>query len=296
MATTSYDPEVWKMIREVWEVSPLSTSWKTILEQVAEALNTAVPSIPTVTRKQAREKWCKANKKAAKKGLKTTNKKLEKIVTHTDNKTSVETDDYVEFFTTEKPDDFSLTNDNENHSALVALEKAQQPSKAIRERLSDPAKLVRTMRSQAVSIFSIEVMVTEGTCQYLNEISKARSPEEIELATAKMAAFAGTSEVFDRLSRGHERMIKSLAGLHGLDPDDFKDKQARSEATLIKIEGLKEKSAAKMRNMREQQRIFLLRDVAAMDAGEPPPDGGFIVDHPIPYDGFDEIDGGYADE
>lgn len=296
MATTSYDPEVWKMIREVWEVSPISTSWKTILEQVAEELNTAVPSIPTVTRKQAREKWCKANKKAAKKGVKTTAKKLAEIVTDSCNENSSETNHCDDFFTSEKSDDFLATDDNENHSALVALEKAQQPSKAIKQRLSDPAKLVRIMRSQCISIFSIEVMVTEGTCAYLNEINEAKSTEAVELASAKMAAFAGTSDVFDRLSRGHERMIRSLAGLHGLDPDDFKDKQARSEATLIKIEGLKAKSAEKMQRMREQQRIFLARDVAAMDAGEPPPHGGFVVDHPIPYDGFDEIDGGYADE
>lgn len=294
--TTSYDPKVWTMIREVWEVSPISTSWKTILEQVATELSTAVPSIPTVTRKQAREKWCKANKKAAKKGLKTTNKKLEKIITPIDSEKSAETDDYVGFFTTEKPDDFSLTNDNKSDSALITLGHAQKPSKAIRERLSDPAKLVRTMRSQSISIFSIEVMVTEGTCQYLNEISKAKSPEDIELATAKMAAFAGTSDVFDKLSRGHERMIKSLAGLHGLDPDDFKDKQARAEATLVKIEGLKEKSAAKMHNMREQQRIFLLRDVAAMDAGEIPMFDGLVVNDNALYDGFEERDGGYSDE
>ena len=86
-----------------------------------------------------------------------------------------------------------------------------------------------------------------------------------------------------------------MCGLHGLDPDDFKDKQARSEATLIKIEVLKGKSAERMQRMREQQRIFLARDVAAMDAGEPPTIDGLIVEDNIPYDGFDEIDGGYDD-
>ena len=293
--STSYDPAVWKMIREIWEVSPLSTSWKTILDQVAETLSTAVPSIPTVTRKQAREKWCKANKKAAKKGLKTTNKKLAKIVTPIEPKNSAETDDYSSFFTSEKSDDCSSLHDNKNNASLVTLDHSEKPLKAIKERLSDPAKLVRTMRSQAVSIFSIEVMVTEGTCQYLHEIGKAKSTEEIELATARMAAFAGTSEVFDKLSRGHERMIKSLAGLHGLDPDDFRDKQARAEATMVQIEILESKSREKMLRMRQQQQEFMMRDVAAMDAGEMPTANGLFVSSHVPYDGFEEIDGGNDD-
>ena len=292
----SYDPQVWKMIKEVWELSPLSTSWKTILEQVAETLSTPVPSIPTVTRKMQREKWCKANKKAAKKGLKNTNKKLAEIVTNHSNEKSIETDDCGGFFASQNADDFMGANDNKTDSGLVALDDTQNSSKTIKQRLSDPAKLVRTMRSQAISIFSIEVLVTQGTCTYLNDISKAKSTEDIELATAKMSAFAGTSEVFDKLSRGHERMIKSLAGLHGLDPDDFKDKQARAEATAVKIEILQAKSKERMLKMRQQQREFMLRDVAAMDAGEMPMMEGLVTGNSMPYDGFEEIDGGHDDE
>ena len=48
--------------------------------------------------------------------------------------------------------------------------------------------------------------------------------------------------------------------------------------------------------MRQQQREFMLRDVAAMDAGEiPPMDGLFVSGHSL-YDGFEEIDGGHDDE
>jgi hypothetical protein len=290
-----YDSKVWAAIRELWEISPRSTSWKTILEHVAQEMNTEVPHVSAVTRKQAREGWRKTINKTVKKGVKTTVKKLEKIDSELRGENQEETDTSDANFDSENSENLTVEDVNKNDAALVVLESMPERQKGMRERLSDPKKLVRFMRSQAVTIFSIECMVTEGTYSYLCEVNKAGSPADVELASAKMAAFAGTAEVFEKISRGHERMIKSMCGLHGLDPDDFKDKQARSEATLIKIEVLKGKSAERMQRMREQQRIFLARDVAAMDAGEPPTIDGLIVEDNIPYDGFDEIDGGYDD-
>ena len=58
-----YDEKVWRMIRELWEVSPKSASVQSILNQVSDLLCCDVPSAPTVHVKMKKEQWRKLSQK-----------------------------------------------------------------------------------------------------------------------------------------------------------------------------------------------------------------------------------------
>ena len=51
-----YSDKVWKAIRELWEVSPKTTSLKMILEQVGDALGQKLPAEAVVYRRLKRER------------------------------------------------------------------------------------------------------------------------------------------------------------------------------------------------------------------------------------------------
>jgi hypothetical protein len=280
---------VWQCIREFWEVAPLSTSWKTILEQVADHLSVEVPSIPTVTRKQAREKWRKANKKIVKKGVKTTAKKLAEIVSEFSDESTAETNDCDVVLSTETTDDLTVTVVSDSESGFAVLERLPEPPKQLLERLSDSRKLVRTMRAHTVTIFGSEVMIAQRLLKYLETIDACKSVEAVELATAQMAAISGSSQILAILTKSNLISNQNLVALHGLDPDDFKDKQARAEATSMKIEELKAKTKEKMDRMAQGYQQFRYRDVAAMDADEPVTGDEEVIVDTDNYDGFEEI-------
>lgn len=290
----SYSDDVWKAIRLIWEASPSNISWRVILEQVAATLNCDVPGIPTVSTKCKNEKWQKKLKKTLKSDAKNGAKNMQNfrtpIVIESEIKTVTSGDD----FRSSDAENSEPKNAKKVRGELVASEGMERIEKGAQNAVTSTEQMVEKMRSSQVGMFNVNVMCITQLQDFLNRVLDTKTVEDLELLKAQMSMIAGAAEMGETLSKTQERVLKGLIGLHGLDPDEFKD---RAEAKNLQNKIMREldsKLVEVKREMKANKAKVLARDIRAMEEGVLTPDEVEIVgtidgddDHGMNEDGRD---------
>ena len=272
-----YSSDVWKAIRLLWEASPPTVSWRVILEQVSRALNCEVPGIPTVSTKCTAEMWAKSSKKVPKKSAKNSAKNMQSFRTSDDIENEIKTVISSEDFQDQDKDFSHQKNAKKVRGELVASEGMERIEKAAAKAISGTEQLVEKLRESQVGMFNVNVMCITQLQDFLKKVLDAETLEDLELLKAQMSMIAGAAEMGETLSRTQERVLKGLIGLHGLNPDDFKDRvEAQQMQNKIMLE-LDAKMEQVKRDMLDQKAKVLNRDIAAIEAGVLTPDEEQIV-------------------
>lgn len=269
MATNrvSYSDDVWKAIRLIWEASPSTVSWRVILEQVATAMSCDVPSIPTASMRCKTEGWKKSLKKSLKKGAKNVTKNMQDFSPANDIKNEIKTVICEDYFGNEDSEILGLKIPKKVHGELVASEGMERIEKAAKKANNSTEEMVEKMRSSQVGMFNVNVTCITQLQDFLAKVIEAESLEELELLRAQMAMIAGAADMGETLSKTQERVLKGLIGLHGLDPDSFKDReQSKSirDKTMLELDA---KIDQVKREMKANKAKALARDIRAMEEG-----------------------------
>lgn len=272
-----YSDDVWRAIRLLWEASPPTVSWRVILEQVASALNCEVPSIAAASTRCKSETWLKSVKKGVKKGVKNSVKNMNNFNPEKEIENQIKTVIYGETLNPEKEDSFEVKDVKKVRGELVASEGMELIEKAAAKAISGTEQLVEKLRASQVGMFNVNVMCITQLQDFLNRVLAAETLEDLEFLKAQMSMIAGAAEMGETLSRTQERVLKGLIGLHGLNPDDFKDRvEAQQMQNKIMLE-LDAKMDQVKRDMLDQKAKVLNRDIAAIEAGVLTPDEEQIV-------------------
>lgn len=264
-----YDEKVWRMIRELWEVSPKSDSVQSILNQVADLLGCDVPSAPTVHVKMKKEQWRRLSQKELKQRAKIpTNKSANKgtnIGRKKDEKNidkSIGNDEFI------SSSEFSKKGANKSVENDVDL---LPPSIEIlvRGTASKKANMIGALRAQALNVFNITNICVQGLSDFITELELIDpvtcDEEAINALDWKLRAFERAANILESLSRTNEKNIKMHIGLYGYTGDDFVD---RAEIEAEKAEIMKDLDVLleeKKQLMAEQQALAFSRDLSAIE-------------------------------
>jgi len=256
--TTSvrYDDSVWKALKKIWEVSPKSTSLETILKQVSESLQCDVPTIATLSRRIKSEKWKKL-----------TAKQLKEIVKN-DDENDVKN---IENFTNEEIEENKTETDTCDN--VFSIEKIKNSEKKIDKisywEATQKLNKIEELRKQAWNVFNITQSAIDGLAEYIAKLETTdfsqADEQDLKVLTFELSVFEKMVNIANTASMVNERNTKMLIGLHGLDFDDFKDKQAIEQqrtAQLLKLDNLLEE---KRLLMAEQQKQAFERNLAAIE-------------------------------
>lgn len=252
MTAIRYPDKVWAAIKKLWEVSPKATSLQTILNQVAETLECDVPQKSALSKKIINEKWKKLTKKEL-----------------TDKVKSMDTiQDIVSI-------DESLENDSKTNGCdnVVNLKNTENLIKKIDTisyyEATQKLNKIEELRKQAWNIFNITQSAIEGLAEYIAKLETTdfsqADEQDLKVLTFELSVFEKMVNIANTASMVNERNTKMLIGLHGLDFDDFKDKQAIEQqrtAQLLKLDNLLEE---KRLIMAEQQKQAFERNLAAIE-------------------------------
>ena len=264
-----YDEKVWRMIRELWEVSPKSTSVQSILNQVSDLFCCDVPSAPTVHVKMKKEQWRKLSQKelrerakmptnkSANKGTNISRKKDEKNI----DKSSGNADLISSSEFSKKGANKSVENDVDLLPPSVEI--------LVRGTASKKANMIGALRAQALNVFNITNICVQGLADFISELELI-DPEtceeaEINALDWKLRAFERAANILESLSRTNEKNIKMHIGLYGYTGDDFVD---RAEIEAEKAEIMKDLDVLleeKKQLMAEQQALAFSRDLSAIE-------------------------------
>ena len=264
-----YDEKVWRMIRELWEVSPKSTSVQSILNQVSDLLSCDVPSAPTVHVKMKKEQWRKLSQKelrerakmptnkSANKGTNISRKKDEKNIDKSSG--NAELISSSEF--SKKGANKSVENDLESLPPSIEI--------LVRGTASKKANMIAALRAQALNVFNITNICVKGLADFITELElidpETCDEEAINALDWKMRAFERSANILESLSRTNEKNIKMHIGLYGYTGDDFVD---RAEIEAEKAEIMKDLDVLleeKKQLMAEQQALAFSRDLSAIE-------------------------------
>lgn len=252
MTAIRYPDEVWRAIKKLWEVSPKATSLITVLNQVAENLQCDVPSIATLSKRIKTEKWKKLTAKQLKQLVKNDGKNEEDFCNQENEETETETDTCEISFQLEK------NKNAEKKIDKISYWEAMQKLNKIEE-----------LRKQAWNIFGITQSAIEGLAEYIAKLETTdfsqADEQDLKVLTFELSVFEKMVSIANTASMVNERNTKMLIGLHGLDFDDFKDKQAIEQqrtAQLLKLDNLLEE---KRLLMAEQQKQAFERNLAAIE-------------------------------
>jgi len=263
----SYPDEVWKAIQDLWSVSEKKVSWRIILEQVADALNCDVPSIKSASQKCERERWEKSVKKVVKKGVKDTVKKLKDLPPSDLSKILDESRTKGEDFTDENSSENTGKNDEnlQGSTGVACIDKYVVGKQTYIE------QLIARFRNHSVNLFMINGKFSSALSDFYDEFmetdfSKATDAERQAFST-KLSILERVSYISNVHTRSSEVNLKMLIGLHGLESDDFKDREAakaiRTEKMAVIDAKLKEQEGAIM----DQKREMLMRDISLIESG-----------------------------
>ena len=252
MSAIRYSDEVWAAIKKLWEVSPKATSLQTILQQVAESLQCDVPSAGGISKKINREKWKKLTQKELKNFVKNDVEK-DKVIDKNENKINkLKTDIYDE-----KIDTKINKNSQQKMSVITCAEASKKLNK------------IEELRKQAWNIFGITQSAIDGLAEYIAKLETTdfsqADEQDLKVLTFELSVFEKMVNIANTASMVNERNTKMLIGLHGLDFEDFKDKQeiqAQRSAQLLKLDNLLEE---KRLLMAEQQKQAFERNLAAIE-------------------------------
>lgn len=264
-----YDEKVWRMIRELWEVSPKSTSVQSILNQVSDLLCCDVPSAPTVHVKMKKEQWRKLSQKelrerakmptnkSANKGTNISRKKDEKNI----DKSSGNADLISSSDFSKKGANKSVENDVDLLPPSIEI--------LVRGTASKKANMIGALRAQALNVFNITNICVQGLADFITELEliDPETCEEAEISALdwKLRAFERAANILESLSRTNEKNIKMHIGLYGYTGDDFVD---RAEIEAEKAEIMKDLDVLleeKKQLMAEQQALAFSRDLSAIE-------------------------------
>ena len=264
-----YDEKVWRMIRELWEVSPKSTSVQSILNQVSDLLCCDVPSAPTVHVKMKKEQWRKLSQKelrerakmptnkSANKGTNISRKKDEKNI----DKSSSNADLISSSEFSKKGANKSVENDLDSLPPSIEI--------LVRGTASKKANMIAALRAQALNVFNITNICVQGLADFITELElidpETCDEEAINALDWKMRAFERSANILESLSRTNEKNIKMHIGLYGYTGDDFVD---RAEIEAEKAEIMKDLDVLleeKKQLMAEQQALAFSRDLSAIE-------------------------------
>lgn len=264
-----YDEKVWRMIRELWEVSPKSTSVQSILNQVSDLLCCDVPSAPTVHVKMKKEQWRKLSQKelrerakmptnkSANKGTNISRKKDEKNI----DKSSGNADLISSSDFSKKGANKSVENDLESLPPSIEI--------LVRGTASKKANMIGALRAQALNVFNITNICVQGLADFITELEliDPETCEEAEISALdwKLRSFERAANILESLSRTNEKNIKMHIGLYGYTGDDFVD---RAEIEAEKAEIMKDLDVLleeKKQLMAEQQALAFSRDLSAIE-------------------------------
>lgn len=264
-----YDEKVWRMIRELWEVSPKSTSVQSILNQVSDLLCCDVPSAPTVHVKMKKEQWRKLSQKelrerakmptnkSANKGTNISRKKDEKNI----DKSSGNADLISSSEFSKKGANKSVENDFEPLPPSIEI--------LVRGTASKKANMIGALRAQALNVFNITNICVQGLSDFITELElidpETCDEEAINALDWKLRAFERAANILESLSRTSEKNIKMHIGLYGYTGDDFVD---RAEIEAEKAEIMKDLDVLleeKKQLMAEQQALAFSRDLSAIE-------------------------------
>ena len=264
-----YDEKVWRMIRELWEVSPKSTSVQSILNQVSDLLSCDVPSAPTVHVKMKKEQWRKLSQKelrerakmptnkSANKGTNISRKKDEKNI----DKSSSNADLISSSEFSKKGANKSVENDLDSLPPSIEI--------LVRGTASKKANMIAALRAQALNVFNITNICVQGLADFITELElidpETCDEEAINALDWKMRAFERAANILESLSRTNEKNIKMHIGLYGYTGDDFVD---RAETEAEKAEIMKDLDVLleeKKQLMAEQQALAFSRDLSAIE-------------------------------
>ena len=264
-----YDEKVWRMIRELWEVSPKSTSVQSILNQVSDLLCCDVPSAPTVHVKMKKEQWRKLSQKelrerakmptnkSANKGTNISRKKDEKNI----DKSSGNADLISSSDFSKKGANKSVENDVDLLPPSVEI--------LVRGTASKKANMIGALRAQALNVFNITNICVQGLADFITELEliDPETCEEAEISALdwKLRSFERAANILESLSRTNEKNIKMHIGLYGYTGDDFVD---RAEIEAEKAEIMKDLDMLleeKKQLMAEQQALAFSRDLSAIE-------------------------------
>jgi len=264
-----YDEKVWRMIRELWEVSPKSTSVQSILNQVSDLLGCDVPSAPTVHVKMKKEQWRKLSQKelrerakmptnkSANKGTNISRKKDEKKI----DKSSSNADLISSSEFSKKGANKSVENDLDSLPPSIEI--------LVRGTASKKANMIAALRAQALNVFNITNICVQGLADFITELElidpETCDEEAINALDWKLRAFERAANILESLSRTNEKNIKMHIGLYGYTGDDFVD---RAEIEAEKAEIMKDLDVLleeKKQLMAEQQALAFSRDLSAIE-------------------------------
>lgn len=272
-----YSDDVWKAIRLLWEASPPTVSWRVILEQVSTALHCEVPSIAAASTRCKSETWLKSVKKGVKKGVKNSVKNMNNFNPEKEIENQIKTVIYGETLNPEKEDSVGVKSVKKVRGELVASEGMERIEKAAAKAIIGTEQLVEKLRASQVGMFNVNVMCITQLQDFLKKVLDAETLEDLELLKAQMSMIAGAAEMGETLSRTQERVLKGLIGLHGLNPDDFKDRVEAQQMQNKIMQELDAKMERVKRDMLDQKAKVLQRDIAAIEAGVLTPDEEQIV-------------------
>jgi len=272
-----YSDDVWKAIRLLWEASPPGVSWRVVLEQVSATLNCEVPGIPAVSTKCKNEKWRKTLKKTLKNDVKKSVKNMQDFHTSEDIENEIKTVSSSDNFQDQEKDFSHQKSVKKVRGELVASEGMERIEKAAAKAISGTEQLVEKLRESQVGMFNVNVMCITQLQDFLNKVLSAETLPDLEFLKAQMSIIAGAAEMGETLSKTQERVLKGLIGLHGLNPDDFKDRVEAQQMQNKIMQELDAKMDQVKRDMLDQKAKVLNRDIAAIEAGVLTPDEEQIV-------------------
>lgn len=252
MTAIRYPDEVWRAIKKLWEVSPKATSLQTILNQVAETLECEVPSRQSAEAKIKREKWKKLTSKEL--------QEFKKNYVATQQETQQEQVFLVVDNEREIDENCNIKKEKENVAKLELITYAEASTKLNK---------IESLRKQAWNIFNITQSAIEGLAEYIAKLETTdfsqADEQDLKVLTFELSVFEKMVNIANTASMVNERNTKMLIGLHGLDFEDFKDKQAIEQqrtAQLLKLDNLLEE---KRLLMAEQQKQAFERNLAAIE-------------------------------
>ena len=265
----SYPKETWKAIKELWEVSPKTTSMREILEQVAECLDCSTPNAQTVADRIKREKWKKLTASQIKKRAinntgnsteNSTENSTRKQQIYSSKKTKKNIDKSISYGETNSIEENTKNTDDvatKNH-AIEVLKKGE---------LTKAKTLIEKFRNQSLSLFNLVNNVSSITDDALTELecNDFFDPESTNALANRMQALKIAGDVVKSLTDASERSVKNLARMYGIDADDFVDKQELQVRNAAAHKHFDEKLKEQKALMATQQRQAFERDLSGLE-------------------------------
>lgn len=289
----SYPPKVWKALKLLWESSPKIT-WQQLVDDIAETLQCDVPSGSVVRRRAMAEKWKKTVKKQVKSDNKSLKKKTSKVTSENDDKLTEnkEENDVI--------NPVILMSDSGQNDGFEQV-KQQATANSVKS-----SQIILNLRNRSfrlgaffdITMESIEhvrdevISLGEFTDEEMalphDELEKLMMARQFSIRQ-KMSFVGGLSELGDTMSKALERIAKVECVAWGLEPDSFKDSADIKAQRSAALKDMDEKLQESRKIMLEDKKKALMRDVSAIEAGEPTAEERAAFDHNDVYDDDDFI-------